>query len=225
MWEIFKSNARKERDIIESERVKQEGIDKTLEEERVYSIYELESKRLNDKLDEERSKYNEKEKINFEKSNGTCPKCSSTKVVDKISQLKGEINGSSSISGSLGGMFGSGSIHGSIDTLEINKCTECSNEWKKVPYNSNGAQSWENKIRYLRLSINNLVEKPDGKEPYYINCARDFWSGTKLDTLLLLIKNEHIGTGVWSDSYLKEIMIELIKGKEDILINKLGFIK
>src|ERR1035437_8259100 len=98
MWEFLKSNARKERERIEAESIKQEAIDKELEEDRLQVVFGSENKRLNTKLDKERKKENKRVKD----SNEICPKCKSTKVVDKISQLKGELNGSSSSSSSFG---------------------------------------------------------------------------------------------------------------------------
>src|ERR1035437_6676954 len=129
MWEFLKSNARKERERIEAESIKQEAIDKELEEDRLQVVFESENKRLNTKLEEEIGKERKKENKRVKDSNEICPKCKSAKVVDKISQLKGEINGSSYGSSSFGmfggSSYGSGSIHGSMDTLEINKCNEC----------------------------------------------------------------------------------------------------
>ena len=229
MWEILKSNARKKR---EAEIVRQEDISKNIEAQRLNSVYLTESKRLNDKLNSESTKYIKKDNKRIKDANEICPKCSSKKVVDKISQLKGEINGSSSTYGGgsfLGGFssFGSGSIHGSMDTFEINKCNECGNEWKKISYNHYGCPSWDEKMRFLRASIRYFNNKSEEQEPSYVKEVRDFWVGTKLEILSLLFTRTNFGKMylIPEDNYVKLDMIEIIKGKEDILINNLGFVK
>lgn len=229
MWEFLKSKARKERELIESEKIKQEEIDKKIEEDRIEALYLIENKRLNDKLASEIEKYDKKEKKRIKKANEICPKCKSTKVVDKISQLKGEINGSSynsSSFGLLGGSsYGSGSIHGSMDTLEINKCNECGNEWKKTFYNNYSTPSWENNLRFLRIAVNRLHAHPEEKEVYFIKDARDFWTGTSIELFQLFVERQYLGYSSFLDDYYRQEFIVLIKDKYDILVNKLGFIK
>jgi len=229
MWEFLKSNARKERERIEEDVKAGIELEKKLEEDRVEALYLIESKRLNDKLDSEIDKYIKKETKRVKNENEICPKCKSRKVVDKISQLKGEINGSSSNNSSYGlfggSSSGSGYIHGSMDTLEVNKCNDCTNEWKKITYNYFSTPSWENKLRFLRLTIKNLDEKPDAKEPYYLKGVIDFWSGTKLDLFPLFIQRQYLGYMSYEDDYYRKEILELIKEKDDILINKLGFVK
>jgi len=219
MWNILKSNARKK---LDAEKIKFESEKIKLEAERLDALYNIESKRLNDKISNACIKFRKKEKDRIKKLNEICPKCSSNKVVDKISQLKGEINGTSFGSMSFGSGYSSGSIHGSMDTYEINKCNDCGNEWKKVTYNNYGETSWDQKIRFLRLSISNFIQFPDKKEPYYVIETRNFWSGTKLEILPLLLEKEHIENEYYS---VNKIIMDLIKGNEDILIDKLGFIK
>jgi hypothetical protein len=73
------------------------------------------------------------------KFNGKCPKCSSTKVNDRIKRIEGEFSGEGKGSVSGFGILGTGIMHGSyrsessgkIDTNEVNKCGECGHEWKK----------------------------------------------------------------------------------------------
>lgn len=231
MWEFLKSKARKERELIESEKIKQEEIDKKIEEDRIEALYLIEYKRLNDKLASQIEKYDKKEKKRIKNANEICPKCKSTKVVDKISQLKGEINGSSYNSSSFGlfggSSYGSGSIHGKMDTLEINKCNECSNEWKKTFYNNYSTPSWEHNLRFLRMSVNTLCEHPDEKEDYFIKDVRDFWTGTSIKIFKLFIERHILGYPYFLDDYYKNEFLVLIedKNKYDILVNKLGFIK
>lgn len=84
--------------------------------------------------------YEEKKKEVDEK-NSTCPRCGSKNVVHKVVRTKGEIHGtgSSSSYGSIGGSllgfagsvssYGHSSIDGEIDTLQINRCKDCEEEW------------------------------------------------------------------------------------------------
>ena len=84
--------------------------------------------------------YEEKKKEVDEK-NSTCPRCGSKNVVHKVVRTKGEIHGtgSSGSYGSIGGSlfgfagsvssYGHSSIDGEIDTLQINRCKDCEEEW------------------------------------------------------------------------------------------------
>ena len=93
------------------------------------------------------SKLNKEASERAEKKNSTCPKCGSNNVVHKVVRGKGEIhgNGSSSISGSMGGgllgfggsVIGSGhsKIDGEFDTYPVNRCKDCEHEWNvEEPY-------------------------------------------------------------------------------------------
>ena len=221
MWEFLKSNARKERERLEEEQ-------KQLEIEQFETVYDETIKTLNDKILIENTKYDEAETQRIKDENSICPKCKSTKVVDKISQLKGEINGSSAGYG-YGSLFGggyhsSGSIHGSLDTLEINKCNECGNEWKKIKYNHFGKTSLDTKLRYLRHSVEFFVkdEKPD--ESYLVKESREFWTGVRIDVMKEIVQRTyHSSYGL--NEYKIEQMNETFNGQDDILVNKLGLIK
>lgn len=72
---------------------------------------------------EENNKDSERKKI----SDNTCVKCSSEKIVDKITQTTGH----GSVSGSF--RFGHGSVSGqtNIDTKPVNHCSECGHQWEK----------------------------------------------------------------------------------------------
>lgn len=76
-----------------------------------------------------------------DKKNSTCPRCGSKNIVHKVVRTKGEIHGtgSSSSCGSIGGSllsfagsvssYGHSSIDGEIDTLQVNRCKDCEEEW------------------------------------------------------------------------------------------------
>ena len=226
MWEFLKSKARKEREILEKQLAEELELKEKLENEKIEALYLIESKRLNDKLTLEQERYYKKEKKRVKNANEVCPKCKSTNIVDKISQLKGEVNGSSY--GGYG-LFGQnyGPIRGNIDTLEINKCINCTNEWKKVSFNSHFiAPSWENKFRILRLTVEYLSREIKSEEPSYVKDTIKFWSGTNLDLFKIFFEKQNLGyIPFFEDGYCREKMFKAIEGKDDILIKKMGFIK
>lgn len=87
---------------------------------------------LNDQLNALERMYDEiyenvrsSQSSSVEKRNNTCPKCGakSESIVDKIRQVKGEIDGDF--------VFGFGSVDGEIDTESVNHCSKCGHEWKK----------------------------------------------------------------------------------------------
>jgi len=225
MWNFLKSSARKERDRIKSDIVKQEEISKKLEDDRLHALYLIESERLNDKIFEEKTNYEIQENKRVKHENETCPKCKSNKVVDKICQLKGNIEASSS-STNLPNFISSSSISGSIDTVEINKCNECNNEWKKITYNKADI-SWDSKMRSLRKMLIPTTEFPTKEYLNEIEITKEFWIGTKIEILPLLIENENFGRNNvgYEGNFAKESTIQLIKGKDEFLIELLGFIK
>ena len=76
------------------------------------------------------------------KRNSMCPNCCSKDIVHKFKRQKGEIHGSidgENYSSHSGFLFGSssyqsgyvnGKIDGNLDTLKVNKCNHCGNEWE-----------------------------------------------------------------------------------------------
>jgi len=116
---------------VEKKKAYQERKDKILAYLKEYDIaIEAKSKEI----------YEEKKKEVDEK-NSTCPRCGSKNVVHKVVRTKGEIHGtgSSGSYGSIGGSllgfagsvssYGHSSIDGEIDTLQINRCKDCEEEW------------------------------------------------------------------------------------------------
>jgi hypothetical protein len=108
-----------------------------------------------------------------QKTNSTCPKCSSTNVNHRIKRVQGNLNGD--IYGSSSLFFGSlsGSVHGEMDTNEVNKCNSCQNEWKvddyKYTYSSKLMEEsietvyyyfyWIEKSNKVEFDKNDLSEK------------------------------------------------------------------
>ena len=82
------------------------------------------------------AQYKEDEQRAYRK-NSTCPNCGSTDVVHNIRRGKGELHGEGEFESSgFGTLFyhsssgyGSAKIDGKYDTLPVNKCNHCGNEW------------------------------------------------------------------------------------------------
>jgi len=98
-------------------------------------------KEYNTAIDAKSKEIYEEKKKEVDEKNSTCPRCGSKNVVHKVVRTKGEIHGTGnggsygSIGGSLFGLAGSissdwhSSIDGEIDTLQINRCKDCEEEW------------------------------------------------------------------------------------------------
>lgn len=231
MWEIFKSKKRKELELIELEKEKEISFNEKQE-----CIADI--KRLNEKIKIMNANAYENEKKRVYEINNHCPKCNSFNVIDKISQIKGEIKGA---------RYGDfGYINGNIDTLGINKCKDCEHEWKKAEYINNQTNlSFE--LSYLRCALkifnnyenctfdvldlnenfNSFEEKKEElmksiDNNFIIKHVKDFFDGTKIDSLLFII-NKMIDDENMSESYTANSVKKYLD--ENILVNKLGFIK
>lgn len=162
------------------------------------------------KLQDESSKLYILSSQRAEEANSKCPKCGNTKVVDNIRRLQGEINGS--MDGNLFG-FG-GSIHGSMDTNEVNQCTnpECRHQWKKAKAGySYSNSSLETHLMHIRWAIEHseniakvIYDPNDLGSPYnsldeartaeikqaenYKAKALVYWSGTCIEVIRELAK-------------------------------------
>lgn len=187
-------------------------------------------------------------------SNSTCPSCQSKNVNDRIKRTQGEFSGSAS--GSMGGfgILGTGVMagsynsnsKGSIDTNEVNKCNDCSHEWKKSKMASsygkysdkvlddifddvNDILEGHKKALIAKIDLNDLAEKFDTDEEKRDDIlnnlkvkklrAKDFFEGTAITSLKEIMIKE-----IWtyySDSRHIEKFNE--NYNESILV-ELGFI-
>ena len=108
-------------------------VDPILAEKRL-QILKQQFSEINKYFDDKSTQKNSEGRSQSEKNNSSCPKCNSTYINHRIKRIQGKIDGdiygsSSLFSGSL-----SGSLHGKIDTNEVNKCNDCQNEWKVSDY-------------------------------------------------------------------------------------------
>ena len=237
MWEFLKSKKYKQQELIEKECKKAEFVQ--LKKDYTETIDRLNKILV---LDAEKSSKANRERV--DKANSICPKCGNKNIIDKISQIKGDLSGSSYSSGSLFGSSSYSSIHGSLDTLEVNKCPKCNHEWKKTFFSCH-YETIEFKLSRLRYALENfdtainctfdensitekftsleekrtaLIEK--ARDSFSTKDAKAFFSGVKIDVLQLMI-NEVFNKSY--DSYQKERINKAIINK-DILINEFGLI-
>lgn len=203
-------------------------------------------RRLNSKLDEKNKTHNLKAVEAFNNENGECPKCKSHNIIDKISQVKGEISGHNDYFG--------GSLKGSIDTIGINQCRDCGNEWKKTELHKY-KYDMDSELIYLRIMIgkyiayidctfdpldikdinfnslkekqSKLLEQADNAE--FKSSVIDFWQGTRIDVLMMILKqlcDKNLDIGSYNAKKIKSYFIDRPGNYvENMLVEKLGFIK
>lgn len=108
-------------------------IDPVLKEKRFNKLKE-QYQHLENSLSKKASEKNDENRMNTRESNSVCPKCKSTSVNNRIKRIQGSLDGE--VSGSSFLLAGSlyGSVHGSLDTNEVNKCNSCGHEWKVKDY-------------------------------------------------------------------------------------------
>jgi predicted Zn-ribbon and HTH transcriptional regulator len=141
MWNYFKNRKLK--------KSQEESQKKLLAEQRVIAI-KSEIRHIDEKVNTILREYHESETNEYEKINGTCPKCKSTRVNDRIKRQQGSIDGY--ISGERSLFSGSlyGQIKGELDTNEVNKCNECGHEWKKLKVDYKWSRDiFESEFRYI----------------------------------------------------------------------------
>ena len=150
-------------------------------------------------FDHRKKEYEENQKRANE-LNSKCPKCGSINVINNIRRTKGEIHGESHTYHSSSSHFlsssnffssGHGKIDGELDTLPINKCKDCGNEWNiekaKFPtehnifsiYSSNLPLYLYDRIEeYLKMEydpndITDVCNSLEEKRQEYINKCRN----------------------------------------------------
>jgi ribosomal protein S27AE len=142
MFDIFGIRARRKAKQEEAEKVRLEELaqkKKAYQERKAKICAFLEEN--NRKENERTSKEYVKELERVKEYNSKCPKCGSKNIVNHIRRTKGEIHGegksyttgsSSHFLFSSHSSFSSGShskIDGELDTLPVNRCNDCGNEW------------------------------------------------------------------------------------------------
>lgn len=117
--------------------------------------------------------------------NQACPNCGSKNIIQVFRRPKGDIHGSlDSYSSCSAGLFGfhsshrsSGKIDGNLDTLKVNQCKECGQEWehkdeKQMIYSfdwySGKCDRYENVSSFLRR-VWYLIEDIENYNPNKLN--------------------------------------------------------
>lgn len=132
---------------------------------------------------QKRNNYIDKKEKENKESNHKCPRCGCTETIEVFRRSKGELNGSFSSSSSSSYshsacLFTSrgygesshssrGDIKGSLDTLKVNRCSKCENEWEILPeviYPSQvdffvGEEDWDTYAKYFINDVTTLIYK------------------------------------------------------------------
>ena len=162
---------------------------------------------------QKRDEYIEKKEQDNKKSNHTCPHCNSNKVIEVFRKQKGELKGSfnsnssSSYSHILFSGCGSsshsssGNIEGYLDTLKVNKCSECDYEWEKLPehiYPSEidyfpGEDDWDSYVTYFIDRVPRLINEINRFDPNRLdnkfNSVEEIIENAKSSTWYQLVKD------------------------------------
>ena len=128
---------------------------------------------------QKRSDYIDKKEKENKKDNHRCPRCGCTETIEVFRRPKGELTGSFSSNSSSSyshGLFSGygesshssrGSLKGSLDTLKVNRCTKCENEWEILPeviYPSQidyfvGEEDWDTYAKHFINDVTRLIRK------------------------------------------------------------------
>ena len=179
MWP-FSYFKRKKEEVLGKERQKEFQLKK--EKYNQYKEY-IDSIVSQFELEEENKRHEYIDKIRevYKIHNQTCPNCKSKNIIQVFRRPKGEIHGSlngySSHSSYLFGSHSSyssrGKIDGNLDTLRVNQCKECGQEWEhkdenQMIYSSNWysgkCNRYENVPLFLRR-IWYLIEDIEEYDP------------------------------------------------------------
>lgn len=143
MWPFSFFIKRKEEKLQKMEEIRLEKLRKEKEKFRKRKEY-IDTFVSNHNKQERKKQDNFLDKLNkeIEKGNSSCPKCKGNNIIQVYRRPKGELKGSLdsfSISSHSGGLFSSsssyysktnGNIEGELDTLRVNKCNDCGQEWE-----------------------------------------------------------------------------------------------
>lgn len=139
MWP-FSYFKRKKEEILEKKR--QEELHQLQLRKEKYNRYKeyIDSMVSQFKSEEQTKQFDYTDKIREENKihNHTCPNCRSKNIIQVFRRPKGEIHGSSNGYSSYSScLFGShsshglyGKIDGNLDTLRVNQCKDCGQEWE-----------------------------------------------------------------------------------------------
>jgi len=223
MWSIF--------NLFKSKK----PVKKQLTEEQL-EIIKLEIQTINKKCEAIADSKSKDSRDRHEKENSTCPKCKATQTIDKFKRTKGAISGRFSGTSGLFGGSSYGSIYGELDTLEVNQCRICGNEWKKTkPFYWSMREIRTDHLNVLRRLLKDYKEARECKfdksnlEEIYKSreekveaflkqiedsyCKKEtiqIWEGFHIETIKELMKSEEEYAQIkWEENYDEGTLLSL----------------
>lgn len=185
------------------------------EKEKLKAQLEVLENRLSEDYNKQKSRI-EKEK---EKHDGVCPKCKSVNVNNRIKRIQGEIKGSSSGSSFFGTGSSSGSLRGSLDTNEVNKCNDCQHEWKIYDHKPHYVGIYD-VIDYPNTVMRFLERTMQGKIDWNPNDLNEKFA-TKEEKIQDDIRRTVEGFyGLATKKYFGDLSLELMQYIVDVESNK-----
>lgn len=125
---IKRIKERKQQEAREKAQKIKEAIDKRIEERKAIICPFLEKNAADREAEGEKRKEADLAKCN--ETNSKCPKCGSTSTINKFVKIQGKISGHANGFSYRGYGLGKGEIDGELDTLKVNECKDCGNQWE-----------------------------------------------------------------------------------------------
>ena len=184
MFDLFGiKRRREERERKEKERLEKikKDIERRIEIRRaVIDPYISKKNEENDKIGED--EYNQL-KSECDAANSVCPKCGGKDIINRFVRVQGDLKGRSY----SGPYTGSGSIEGSLDTLKVNECKACGNQWEIAEMELSKEDctpadfrpyDYSSRIGFLYRRVLGVLEKDDDEknelEPKeFLSCYKD----------------------------------------------------
>ena len=184
MFDLFGiKRRREERERKEKERLEsiKKAIERRIELRRaVIDPYISKKNEESDRIGED--EYN-KAKSECDAKNSVCPKCGGKDIINRFVRVQGDLEGHS-----YSGLYtGSGSIKGSLDTLKVNECKACGNQWEVAEVEHSreyytpadfSPYDYCSRIGFLYRRVLGVLEKSedkinDPKPSEFLTCYKD----------------------------------------------------
>ena len=146
-----------------------------------------------------------------DKKNAVCPICGSKNRINKFVRLQGSLDGKSqgSYGGSLFGSYGysHGSIHGEMDTFQVNECRDCGNQWEVAKpehshisdYEYNPWSIHSGDVGFLYRRIWSCLEEPEKLPEISTSHITNQFKGTPRNVLECLLYLYHTSWEGWGE--------------------------
>ena len=160
---------REERERLEEERIRELKANRKRKIENRKAIIDPFLEQKSKEAEEAGKKEQEKELKECEAKNSVCPKCGGKNVINRFVRVQGKIDGHSH--GYFGGSYGN--VSGELDTLKVNECKDCGNQWEIAKPDSSrlsdyihddfSIYNYGSFIGFLYRRIDGILEKKDGE--------------------------------------------------------------